>query len=101
MEIITEATVRAVGGGILDACVFKGAMGAVGGMAILWDDGKWKECTVSIGDYSISVMLECRRSGWKWACSCVYGPLDDSSRERLWEELSSDHDRVSLGIATH
>ncbi|KAK1312011.1 hypothetical protein QJS10_CPA07g00723 [Acorus calamus] len=50
---------------------------------------KWKEVDRSVGEYSVSTLLECRQTGWKWACSSVYGPHEDASRERLWEEISN------------
>ncbi|KAK1299875.1 hypothetical protein QJS10_CPB13g01130 [Acorus calamus] len=89
MEEIIAAMIMSVGGGTLDVCAAKSAEGASGGIVILWDSGKWTEVDRVEGEFSISVLLACRRSGWKWACSCVYGPHDDGPREGLWGELSA------------
>ncbi|KAK1313623.1 hypothetical protein QJS10_CPA06g00033 [Acorus calamus] len=89
MEEVSEATVRETGGGFLDAHIYKGAVGTAGRMMIMWNSGKWRAIAKSGGRFSILVLLECRKSGWTWVCSCVYGPHDDQSREQLWDELSA------------
>ncbi|KAK1316062.1 hypothetical protein QJS10_CPA05g01627 [Acorus calamus] len=59
------------------------------GIIILWDGRKWKAVDRSVGEYSVPTLLECRQTGWKWACSSVYGPHEDAWREHLWEEISN------------
>ncbi|KAK1298014.1 hypothetical protein QJS10_CPB14g01302 [Acorus calamus] len=87
MEEISSTTIRLVGGGTLDVRAAKGTEAASGGIVNRWDSGKWSTVDRVEGEFSISVLLECRLSGWKWACSCVYGPLEDGPRDHLWEEL--------------
>ncbi|KAK1266640.1 hypothetical protein QJS04_geneDACA000194 [Acorus gramineus] len=37
---------------------------------------------------SLSVLFEERESQWKWICSVVYDPNEDTGRLGLWEELN-------------
>ncbi|KAK1301703.1 hypothetical protein QJS10_CPB12g00664 [Acorus calamus] len=42
-----------------------------------------------MGNFSLWVLLEDKRTGGRWCCSNVYGPKDDAGRGTLWEELSA------------
>ncbi|KAK1311565.1 hypothetical protein QJS10_CPA07g00786 [Acorus calamus] len=92
MAEISASTLRDLGGNILDGCAYKGAVGAVGGMMVLWDSSLWSEVAQSVGRYSVSVLLRCSKTGWEWTCSCVYGQHNDASREDLWVELLAIHE---------
>ncbi|KAK1282114.1 hypothetical protein QJS10_CPB22g00392 [Acorus calamus] len=89
MEIMTLETIRAVGGGTMDAFVAKPSIGMSGGILTSRDSRKWEEVDRAVGEFSVSVLLECQQTRGKWVSSNVYGPHEDGRRERLWEEMSA------------
>ncbi|KAK1310058.1 hypothetical protein QJS10_CPA08g01031 [Acorus calamus] len=88
MAVIDDTTWRQLGAGRLDRMAVKASEGASGGILIGWATEQWSLIAQDTGQFSISILLQNTRSGWKWILSGVYGPLVDTEREVLWAELS-------------
>ncbi|KAK1327233.1 hypothetical protein QJS10_CPA01g01088 [Acorus calamus] len=89
MDMDDRQTIADIGAGLLDEWAFKAARGAAGGILICWNSTLWTAADRSVGNFSLSVLLEDKRTGARWCCSNVYGPNEDAERGTLWEELSA------------
>ncbi|KAK1285188.1 hypothetical protein QJS10_CPB20g00065 [Acorus calamus] len=81
MVTVDRQTIADLGAGKLDEWAFKEARGAAGGILICWDSSVWQAVDKAVGTYSILVLMEDKRSGSRWCCSCVYGPHEDEEKE--------------------
>ncbi|KAK1288910.1 hypothetical protein QJS10_CPB19g00866 [Acorus calamus] len=99
MAGIAQSIVREMGAGMLDGWACKDAIGASGGILTCWNSAFWKRVDISVGRFSLSVLLEDASSGFKWCCSGIYGPQEDGERLLLWEELSAIKARWNVPTA--
>ena len=58
------------------------------GVLLLWDKQVVEKIDVSVGRFSVSVLLRGVLDGFEWVCTGIYGPNADIHRAALWEELS-------------
>ena len=58
------------------------------GGLLSWDKRVVEKIDVSIGQFSISVLLRRVLDGFELVCTGLYGPNADHNRAALWEELS-------------
>ena len=56
------------------------------GVLLLWDKQVVEKIDVSVGRFSVSVLLRGVLDGFEWVCTGIYGPNADN-RAALWEEL--------------
>ncbi|KAK1262730.1 hypothetical protein QJS04_geneDACA000980 [Acorus gramineus] len=99
MELVDRPTITELGAGLLDGWSFKGARGAAGGILICWNSSLWRAVEQSVGNFSLSILMEDLQSGGRWCCSSIYGPNEDAEREILWHELSTIRARWSAPVA--
>ena len=59
-----------------------------GGGLLIWDKRVVEKIDVSVGQFSVSVLLRGVLDGFEWVCTGIYGPNADLNRAILWEELS-------------
>ena len=59
-----------------------------GGVLLIWDKRVVEKIDVSVGQFSVSVLLRGVFDGFEWVCIGLYGPNVDHHRAALWEELS-------------
>jgi exonuclease III len=82
---ISRALVRRVWGGSHVKWCSLEAVGASGGILILWDSRVMEMEDSCIGSYSLSVLFRNVEDGVSLVFYGVYGPNDDSSRRILWD----------------
>ena len=57
------------------------------GILLMWDRRVLERTKVLVGSFSVSVQWQGVGDGFSWACSGVYGPIDNSARGLMWDEL--------------
>ena len=62
-----------------------------GGILLMWDRRVLERKEVLVGSFSVSVQWQEVGDGFIWACSGVYGPIDNSARGLMWDELVGVH----------
>lgn len=58
------------------------------GVLLIWDKQVVEKIDVSVGQFSVSVLLKGVLDGFEWVCTGIYGPNADHHRAVLWEEQS-------------
>lgn len=58
------------------------------GVLLIWDKQVVEKIDVSVGQFSVSVLLKGVLDGFEWVCTGIYGPNTDHHRAVLWEEQS-------------
>ena len=58
-----------------------------GGILLMWDRRVLERTEVLVGSFSVSVRWQGVGDGFSWACSGVYGPIDNSVRRLMWDKL--------------
>ena len=53
----------------------------------MWDRKVLERTEVLVGSFSVSVWWQGVGDGFSWACSGVYGPIDNNARGLMWDEL--------------
>ena len=56
-----------------------------GDVLLVWDKRAFEKIDVTVGQFSVNVLLRGVVDGFEWACTGVYGPNDDSQQGALWE----------------
>ena len=64
------------------------AIQSSGGVLLFWDKRVVEKIDVSVGRFSVSVLLKGVLDGFEWVCTGIYSPNADNHRAALWEELS-------------
>ena len=54
---------------------------------MMWDRRVLERMEVLVGSFSVSVRWQGVGDGFSWACSGVYGPIDNNARGLMWDEL--------------
>ena len=85
---VTPALIRSLWRGKFVDWVCLDAIGASGGIILLWDNRAVEKVEEAVGSFSISCKFREVSSGFEWAFSSVYGPNRREERRLLWEELS-------------
>ncbi|KAK4540324.1 hypothetical protein RGQ29_031849 [Quercus rubra] len=67
------------------------AVHTAGGILLMWDRRVLERKEVLVGSFSVSVQWQGVGDGFLWACSGVYGPIDNSVRGLMWDELAGVH----------
>ncbi|KAL4183554.1 hypothetical protein AMTRI_Chr11g155680 [Amborella trichopoda] len=63
------------------------ALGASGGIWVVWNPTEHSLISYHIGDFTVTVLLSRNSDNLEWKFTSVYGPKWSSLRPRLWEEL--------------
>ena len=90
---INSALVRSLWGSPFVDWVVLDAIQTSRGVLLLWDKRVVEKVDVSIGLFSVSVLLRGVVDGFEWVYIGLYGPNADHYRAALWEELSRVHVR--------
>ena len=53
----------------------------------MWDRRIFERVVSVVGSFSISVVLKGVSNDFEWICSRVYGMIDGSLRDAMWEKL--------------
>ena len=56
-----------------------------GDVLLVWDKRAFEKIDVTMGQFSVNVLLRGVVNGFEWACTGVYGPFNDSQQGALWE----------------
>lgn len=64
------------------------AEGVSGGVVILWNSDVVELIESLKGGWTVSCLFKNIEDGFIWSFSRIYGPMEDSSRWELWEELA-------------
>ncbi|KAH7846593.1 hypothetical protein Vadar_015807 [Vaccinium darrowii] len=65
------------------------AIGAAGGVWVLWDSRVVEKIDEELGMFSVSCLFKNVTDGFQWVFTGVYGPVIDRHKGELWEELSA------------
>ena len=65
------------------------AIGASGGILVLWDFRVFRLIGKEESQYTISYRFRTFDENFQWVFTGVYGPIDGDSRELFWEELGA------------
>ncbi|KAH7863089.1 hypothetical protein Vadar_013200 [Vaccinium darrowii] len=65
------------------------AVGAAGGVWVLWDSRVVEKIEEEYGLFSVSCLFKNVMDGFQWVFTGVYGPVIDRHRGDLWDELSA------------
>ena len=65
------------------------AEGTTGGILVFWDKRKLEVMEVELGHFYVTCIFKSTEDGFQWAFTGVYGPVERSKSELLWEELGS------------
>jgi hypothetical protein len=68
--------------------IYKGVVGASGGMLIMWDRRVVEKREECMGCYTLACSFKNVEDQFEWAFGGVYGPNGDVERRDLWEELA-------------
>ena len=63
------------------------AVQTTNGILLMWDRRVLERTEVLVGSFSVSVRWQRVGDGFNWACSGVYGPIDNNARGLMWDEL--------------
>ena len=63
------------------------AVQTAGGILLMWDRRVLERTEVVVGSFSVSVRWQGVGDGFSWACSGVYGPIDNNAMGLMWDEL--------------
>jgi exonuclease III len=88
MEFITREVVRSLWGGQHVDWMYKGAVGASGGMLLMWDRRVVEKREECVGGYTLTCSFKNVEDHFEWVFGGVYGPNGDVERRVLWEELA-------------
>jgi exonuclease III len=88
MEFITREVVRSLWGGQHVDWMYKGAVGASGGMLLMWDRRVVEKREECVGGYTLACSFKNVEDHFEWVFGGVYGPNGDVERRVLWEELA-------------
>ncbi|XP_030963792.1 uncharacterized protein LOC115984952 [Quercus lobata] len=58
------------------------------GVVMMWDRRVLERTEVLVGSFSVSIRWQGVGDGFSWACSGVYGPIDNNARGLMWDELA-------------
>ena len=88
LSSLNSAIVRSLWGSPFIDWVVLDVVQTSGGVLLIWDKRVVEKIDVSIGQFSVSVLLRGVLDGFEWVCTGLYGPNVDHHRAALWEELS-------------
>ncbi|XP_058096318.1 uncharacterized protein LOC131241978 [Magnolia sinica] len=63
-------------------------VGSSGGILITWKSSKWDLVSSSSGTFLMSMIIQDKSSSSQYLLSVIYGPISQSLRASLWDELS-------------
>ena len=61
------------------------------GILLMWDRRVLERKEVLMGSFSVPVQWQGVGDGFSWACSGVYGPIDNLAKGLMWDELVGVH----------
>jgi hypothetical protein len=67
--------------------IYKGVVGASGGMLLMWDMRVVEKREECMGGYTLACSFKNVEDQFEWVFGGVYGPNVDVERRDLWEEL--------------
>ena len=85
---VNSAVLHSLSGSPFSDWAVLDAVQTSGGVLLLWDKRVVEKIDVSVGQFSVSVLLRGVLDGFEWVCTGIYGPNADIHRAALWEELS-------------
>ena len=74
------------------------AVQIAGGILLMWDRRVLERTKVLVGSFFVSVRWQGVGNSFSWACSRVYGPIDNNARGLMWDELVFSNTGMSLGV---
>ena len=74
------------------------AVQTAGGILLMWDRRVLERTKVLVGSFFVSVRWQGVGNSFSWACSRVYGPIDNNARGLMWDELMFSNTGMSLGV---
>lgn len=63
------------------------AVGAAGGVLVLWDSRVVEKMDDEYGMFSVSCLFKNVMDGFRWVFTGVYGPVVNCFRGEMWDEL--------------
>ena len=88
---VTPALIRSIWRGKFVDWICLDAIGASGGIILLWDNRVVDKVESAVGSHTVSCKFKEVSSGFEWAFSGIYGPHRSMERRLMWEELSGIH----------
>ncbi|XP_077252938.1 uncharacterized protein LOC143892304 [Tasmannia lanceolata] len=88
MGVVNRALVMNLGGNVNWDWLSLDAVGAAGGILVMWDQSKWEIQDSWVGQYSVSIVLRKVGDVDVVTFSGIYGPPDRMVKGQLWEELT-------------
>ena len=74
------------------------AVQTAGGILLMWDRRVLERTKVLVGSFFVSVRWQGVGNSFSWACSRVYGPIDNNARGLMWDELEFSNTGMSLAV---
>jgi len=92
LEVVSLSVIRSLWGHYSVGFVYLKAVGASGGIIVMWDKSTFNLVSSFQGEFSITCILQTVEGGFTWAFTRVYGPQARSDKLRFWEELQRTKD---------
>ena len=92
LEAISLPTIRSLWGHYSVVFVFLKAVGASGGIIVMWDKNTFNLVSSFQGEFSITCILQTVEGGLSWAFTGIYGPQVRLDKLRFWEKLQRTKD---------
>jgi len=88
LDFISNSLVKSLWGcHFVDWC-YLASRGACGGILIMWDRRIVEKMDVYVGEFVVACSFRSVADDLSWAFARVYGPIFDSLRSSLWDELA-------------
>ena len=95
LEDVSPSVIRSLWGHNSVGFVCLKAVGASGGVIVMWDKTTFSLVSSVQGEFSITCFFRTVQGGFNWAFTGVYGPQVRIDKLRFWEELRSIKDNWS------
>lgn len=89
----TDLTVKKIWGRRQVNWVAHDAVGALGGLLVMWDPGYVAVSNSLVNEFSVSVLIEELVENVRWLVTFVYGPNDGQRRKAFCKEMDMIRER--------
>ena len=92
LEVVSLSIIRSLYRNFSVGFMFLKAIGASGGIIVMWDKSTFNLVSSSHGEFSITCIFQMVGGDFTWAFTGVYGPQARVDKIRFWKELQRIRD---------